>query len=293
MLHSTLASEIEKIISDKYSTKFKIKKCNVMHGGCINESYSIKDENHEFFLKVNIAEKFPGMFEAEQKGLLMLRNTQTVPVPEVIAHGICGEHCFMIQQMIQHAKTSSATYKFLGEKLAQLHQNTSSRFGINHTNYIGSILQTNEQTTSAVDFYINERLIPQIALGRKYNRLPVSALVELDKLVNKVVAILPAEKPSLLHGDLWNGNVIADINGKSWIVDPAVYYGLRETDIAMTLLFGGFDNSFYEAYESHYPLEKRWKGRVAFFQVYPLLVHVNLFGSSYVPQLRAAVNQYI
>ena len=174
-----------------------------------------------------------------------------------------------------------------GYKLAKMHSHSNKYFGLDHNNYIGSLKQENTLYIDGIEFFINCRLLPQIKL------LDISLGNQLfknfDKLFSKLNEILPNEKPALIHGDLWNGNFLVDNFGAPVLVDPAVYYGYREIDIAMSKLFGGFSNQFYESYNEIFPLEKDWQYRVDIWNLYPLLVHANLFGESYLNQVNSTL----
>jgi fructosamine-3-kinase len=144
------------------------------------------------------------------------------------------------------------------------------------------LLQSNEYTANWIDFFIEKRLKAQAGLAFYNGEIPRSLYDKFNDLYNKLPELLPSEKPALLHGDLWSGNVIVGSNGHVSLIDPAVYYGNREAEIAFTKLFGGFSSAFYDAYNEAFPLEKGFEERIDIYNLYPLLVHVNLFGSGYI-----------
>jgi len=179
-----------------------------------------------------------------------------------------------------------------GHKLAGLHRCSKENFGLDHDNYIGSLPQSNGSSSTWVEFFINQRLRVQLTLAKNGNNIPSQLLQSFDKLIQKIPDWLPEEKPALLHGDLWSGNVMVGSDGKVCLIDPAVYYGHREIELAFTTLFGGFDQSFYHAYNEEFPLAQGYEDRFDIYNLYPLLVHVNLFGSSYLSGIQTILDRF-
>ena len=177
--------------------------------------------------------------------------------------------------------------------LAELHLQSSERFGLDHDNYIGSLPQQNSEHDSWVEFYRDERLISQMKLAEMGGRLTSKMKQGFDSLFLELENLFPNEKPSLLHGDLWSGNMMVAEDGSPSIFDPAVYYGHREMDLAMMALFGGFGDSWVSAYNELYPLEADWQERIPLGQLYPLMVHVNLFGGGYAGSVERILHQFI
>ena len=170
-----------------------------------------------------------------------------------------------------------------------MHQQTHPKFGLEFDNYIGSLQQSNEQNKNWDDFFIQKRLQAQLSIGD----FTANILSDFDKLFQKIPNIFPAEKTALLHGDLWSGNFLAKGGDTPTLIDPAIYYGNREMDIAMSKLFGGFNSDFYFAYNESYPLENGWEERIQICNLYPLLVHVNLFGGGYINQVKNILSYYV
>jgi fructosamine-3-kinase len=232
------------------------------------------------------------MFEEESKGLEQLSAHRGPRVPEVIGTGIAVNNSYMVMDWLEPGKRKVDYFENFGRALAELHSNSQNSFGLDHDNYIGSLPQSNRKHVSGSEFFIEERLLPQAEAAFASGVLPSAAAKEFESLLQKIPSILPNDKPALIHGDLWSGNVVTGTDGNAWLIDPAVYYGYRESDIAMTMLFGGFDQSFYNAYHEAFPLTGDWRSRVDLFNLYPLLVHVNLFGGSYVSQAMQILNKY-
>ncbi len=292
MLTTPLKLAIEEVLTHQTGRGETITRTQTTGGGCINESFLAYTNSGCWFVKCNSEQKYPGMFAAESRGLNLLRSTKTVSVPEVIGSGISGDISFLILEAVIPGKRTRDYHERLGRQLAELHKKTSETFGLDHNNYIGSLPQQNNQHLSGVNFFIRERLMPQVSLAAKGGYFSEKELAAFERLHEKLPSLLPDEKPSLLHGDLWNGNVIMGADGQAWLIDPAVNFGHRETDLAMTRLFGGFDEEFYESYNETLPLAAGWEERVELFQLYPLLVHVNLFGIGYKPGISTTLRKY-
>lgn len=262
-------------------------------GGCINSGGKLQTTSGDFFLKWNDARKFPAMFEAEAKGLELLRSTKVVDVPKVIGHGKESNAQFLILAFVEQRPPSKQYWEDLGNQLARLHRTSNDSFGLDHDNYIGSIRQFNQPNSSWVNFFIEKRLNVQLNLAKDAGLVDLASIKKFEALYSKLPSLLPEEKPSLLHGDLWQGNVISNEKDNACLIDPAVYYGNREADLAMTRLFGGFSKAFYSVYEQTFPLPEDHAKRVDLYNLYPLLVHLNLFGPAYRQQILTILKTYI
>lgn len=257
-------------------------------GGCINNGGKLKTSAGTFFLKWNDAQQFPGMFEAEAKGLALLAAPNVIKIPTVAGFGSNGAYQFLLLDYIDSGQPSHNYWQQLGIQLASLHKNTQTHYGLDHDNYIGSLPQSNNKRTSCIEFFIEERLNPQLKLAQDQTKVVDSVFIKkFESLYRKLPSLLIEEKPALLHGDLWDGNLIADANGQPCLIDPAVYFGNREADLAMTQLFGGFSGEFYSSYHEAFPLQPGYQQRFDIYNLYPLLVHVNLFGESYLRQVES------
>ena len=183
-------------------------------------------------------------------------------------------------------------WESFGKSLAKLHRVNSSKYGFAEDNYIGSLEQSNKEHNKWIDFFIEERLEKQLKRAMELGILTGDDENHFQKLYRELDSLIPNEPPSLLHGDLWGGNFITGDNGEPCLIDPAVYYGHREMDLSMTRLFDGFEKPFYDIYNSEYPLAPGFEARVDIHNLYPLLVHVNLFGGGYIPQLRGVIKKF-
>jgi len=262
-------------------------------GGCINECFKISTTQETYFVKINSATKYPKMFEKEALGLKQLAEANVIRIPDVVALGSNDNYSFLVLEHINSKGQKDDFWNDFAYKLAKLHKKTSELFGLDHDNYIGSLQQSNQQHANWIDFFILERLEPLVKIAYNKRLIDNKLNKQFNILYSKLNSLIPQECPSLIHGDLWSGNFISDENGEVCIIDPAVYYGHREAEIAFTKMFGGFSHSFYEYYNDYFPLEKDWQKRIDLFNLYPALVHLILFGSSYYSLVKHNIQQYL
>ena len=232
------------------------------------------------------------MFESEQKGMALLNSANAFRIPECYFIGEYADKSFLLMEFVESAPTAGEFWENFASALADLHKNSSETFGLDYDNYIGSLPQVNTRASTWADFFIENRLQLQEKMARDSGKINKSISNRFSKLYYKMADLIPLEKPSLLHGDLWSGNFLADQGMNPVIFDPAVYYGHREMDIAMSLLFGGFSSDMYIHYQQKFPLESGWEERAAIWNLYPLMVHVNLFGGGYMSQVETILQRY-
>jgi protein-ribulosamine 3-kinase len=264
-------------------------------GGCINHGMRVELADGPVFVKYN-ADAPPGMFAAEARGLDALRAAADgLVVPRVLAWAEAegGAPAWLALEWLEPSPRATDFAERLGRGLAALHRaGDADGWGWSEDNFIGPLPQANRPAASWAEFWRTRRLEPQLALARQSGRLPGSA-AEWERLMDRLAELLaPAEAdgPSLLHGDLWGGNVLAAPGGPA-LIDPAVYRGHREADLAMTELFGGFGGGFHAAYREAWPLQPGYPVRRAVYQLWYLLIHVNLFGGGYVAQTPAVLRE--
>ena len=292
MLHAALLEHLQQRFTDFFSSPTAIHQYKAVYGGDINSCFVLETNKGNFFIKVNASIFGLDMFEKEARGLIRLADTGTIKVPRPLFDGKFNQQIFLVIEYIQPGQMSNHFWENFGKNLSQLHRETQDQFGLGYNNYIGKLVQPNQQHNSWADFYATERILPLARKAHEKGMIAGEHLTAAEQVCNKLHNIFPEEKPSQLHGDLWNGNFIADGGGHAAIFDPAIYFGNREMDIAMSLLFGGFDPIFYEAYEHHFPLQPGWRQRVALCQLYPLLVHLLLFGGTYRERVVETLGQY-
>lgn len=261
-------------------------------GGDINEARKLYTEAGSYFLKLNRLPQAVHMFETEARGLALLREANQLRVPEVRAADRAGGSAFLLMEYIEPGSPGPRFWEDFGSRLAALHRTPQPYFGLPFDNYIGSLPQPNGRFDTFVELYVERRLHPQLGAARKANLLSAADERLLQQLYRRLPELLPEEAPALLHGDLWNGNFLVTKAGTAALIDPAVAYGHRELDLAMSHLFGGFSPRFYEAYQAHYPTAPGLEDRLELYQLYYLLVHVNLFGSSYTGSVRRILKRY-
>lgn len=278
-----MLKKLSQIIGQECVAKYSV------GGGCVAQTYRVKTaENNSYFVKKGMQNSNALLCEAN--GLRALAATQSVCVPQVIF----VDEDLLVLEYISSGIQEPDFFENFGEQLALMHKNTATYFGFFEDNFIGNTLQINTQTPSWEIFYIEYRLRYQLDLLKSKGLLTKILSVfnlNLEEIVTEVLAG-SEEPPALLHGDLWSGNYMANEQGSPCIFDPAVYYGHREAELAMTQLFGGFPSTFYRSYEKAYPLKQGWEKRQALYKLYHILNHINLFGSSYLQSAESIVKSY-
>ena len=287
-----LQQAIKKSLQEKPGNSISLIDFKTIAGGCINSGGRLSTDHGDYFLKWNDSKRFPNMFEKEALGLALLKKSDTMKIPSVIAVGETKQNQFLILDFIESSRPTKSYWRELGRGLANLHKKISPTFGLDHDNYIGSLPQSNLQVDNWIDFFIQSRIHPQLKLAVDAGALEVNQVKKFERLFNKLPSLFPIEKPALLHGDLWSGNVLVDHHGDAVLIDPAVYFGHREMELAYTRLFGGFESNFYGSYFEESPVAPGFNNRVDIYNLYPLLVHVNLFGGGYANQVAAILNRF-
>ena len=280
-------------LSDSEGQAHVFQSAQQVGGGSINTAYKITTNKNIFFLKLNRLHAI-SMFEAEADGLKELANSTAFHVPHVYCTGQTQSHSFILMEYIPLATNTEVSAQRMGEALANMHHEKQLYFGWHRDNTIGLTLQINSKTKNWEDFWKNKRLRYQLSLAIK-NSMTARLQDKINVIIDKQNCLFQGYSlfPSRLHGDLWGGNVASDTDENPVIFDPALYYGDREADIAMTELFGGFNNEFYQAYQTNFPLDPGYAVRKWLYNLYHLLNHFNLFGSSYLAQIEAAAERLI
>ena len=284
---------IEQAISGALGEQFTVTSARAVGGGCINQAMHLQGKSRSVFLKLNGVDRLE-MFSAEAAGLCAIRASNTVRAPEPIAWGVDGQSSWLALEFLalQPARAESAFQ--LGEQLAAMHAHTAAGFGWDRDNTVGATPQPNQWTRDWVTFLREQRIGHQLGLARD-NGLPAATHDRVERVQSALPRLFDVyqPQPSLLHGDLWGGNWAVESGGHPVVFDPAVYYGDREADLAMTELFGGFDRGFYEAYRRTWPLDPGYDVRRDLYQLYHILNHFNLFGGGYAGQVRALADRLL
>lgn len=279
-------------LEEIYQHDINLTSSSPVGGGDINEAYKFSTSAGDFFIKKNSATRYPKMFQKEALGIKLLAEANEIQLPKVIASSENENVAYLILKFIESSSRAANFWNDFGAQLANLHKHTADYFGLDHNNYIGSLPQSNRKHEKWADFFREERLEVQVKKARDNGAMGTDIVRAFDRFYGKLENLFPVEPPALIHGDLWGGNYMVNENGMAVIIDPAVYYGHREMDIAMSQLFGGFSSEFYDAYNQQFPLEKGWHQRVDYCNLYPLMVHVNLFGGSYLYSVKSILKKF-
>ena len=272
-------SELIQALEDTFA--LGIQKVRSVGGGDIADSYLLNTSRGAVFAKFLYNPVGLEMLKAEKEGLEAIAGSNTLGVPRVLGCDSTPVGSCLLLEYIPPGPGSGASYRALGRGLALMHQVTAPAFGWYRPNFIGSLPQKNTEMPKWPAFYVQKRLAPQYDLARSRQLLSVGEIPGVRHMEDRVSSMVPDVVPSLLHGDLWSGNYLISSKGKPYLIDPATYYGHGEVDLAMSLLFGGFPEDFYDAYFEIHPKQPGFDLRVKLYQLYYLLVHLNLFGRSY------------
>ncbi len=277
-------------IADATGSPFTIRTRHAVGGGCINSVSVLQGVDHRYFVKLNEAGRL-AMFKAEAEGLKEMAQTHTVRTPEPVCWGTADGFAYLVLEYLDLGNADSRCQEQLGQQLAEMHRATGDQFGWRLDNTIGSTPQINSHSSDWQQFWRDYRLGYQLKLAARNDRNLMSKgerlMADLGRFFLDYQPL-----PSLLHGDLWGGNVGA-AGLQPVIFDPAVYYGDREADLAMTELFGGFSSRFYQAYQDTWPLDEGYSVRKTLYNLYHILNHFNLFGGGYRSQAEHMIDKLL
>ena len=289
MIAQALRGSVEKALGQRVANVSRVS------GGDINEAFELDlADGRCVFLKSNARAPLE-MFAREARGLEFLRAAGALRIPRVLAFSAENEQpSFLLLEFVRSAAPRAGFDEQLGRGLAALHRFGAPSFGGPELNFIGRLPQSNRVHATWAEFYRAERLEAQLRAAVEARRAPATLSRDFERLFARLPELVgESEPPARLHGDLWGGNLHIDEQGAPCLIDPAVYGGHREVDLAMMQLFGGFNARVFSAYAEAFPLPAGHSERVALYQLYPLLVHVNLFGGSYLSAVQSALAQYL
>ena len=284
-------TQITQAIIQATGKEFAIANTKSVSGGCINQGYKISGNSTDYFVKLNQASQVE-MFAAEALGLKQMYATQTITVPQPICWGTADSSSYIVLQWLDLGKGNNESWTEMGRQLAAMHrQGTNQNFGFEINNTIGSTPQINTWMDNWADFFAQQRIGYQLKLANRNG----GSFPDTNRVVDAVKDKLTDRQPeaSIVHGDLWAGNAAIAVDSTPVIIDPATYYGDRETDIAMTELFGGFPAAFYHGYNEAWQLDSGYQQRKSVYNLYHVLNHFNLFGSGYANQAKRIIETII
>lgn len=275
-----------------------IKEKQAVSGGDCHNAYALLlSDGSRLFMKENDIASF-STFQSEAEGILAIAGTNTIPTPQIYAVGTENNASFLLMEFMASGRPASGFWEEFGRAFAAMHAYDTSemlkgRFGWDKDNVIGFRPQVNTPHDSWVSFYRDCRILPQVKDAAAAGYLSLQDQRDADRLMGRLDGLLTEpDHPSLLHGDLWSGNFMVNGDGKAVLIDPAVYVGHPEADLAMTRLFGGFHESFYRAYEEVAPLQAGVSDRIDLYHLYQLLNHLNQFGTSYLSSVQRILRKY-
>ncbi len=282
---------LESVLFETLGFQPEVREFQFIYGGNFNLAAKVLTAEGSFFIKWNQGDH-EGMFESEARSLNRLRDTGVITIPAVHGYGQRSDGSYLMMDFLESSPQIPNYWTDFGQKLAQLHQVTTEQHGLEFNNYIGALPQQNEWLDSGIDFFVENRLKVQAGRALYEGKLSNKLYDQFLKFCEKLPHLIPNEKPALLHGDLWSGNVMTGADGTVALVDPATYFGLREAELAFTTMFGGFDTSFYTSYYEAFPVEPGFNERIPLYNLYPLLVHVNLFAGGYLTAVERILRKY-
>lgn len=292
-MSGTQSTFFNQVLSSTIGNGIQILDFSHLSGGCIHNALKLNTNQGSYFIKYNKPTDFI-MFETELKGLKQLYDTHEIRIPETIDCGIADGKSYLLLEFIESGRQMHDFWESFGASMANLHKNfLKDSYGLEYNNFIGRLHQNNSKKNNWIEFFIENRLAAQVNLAVSNHLMGKEYVDQFEQFYKILPDLLPVEPPSLLHGDLWSGNFITAEDGYAALIDPAIYYGNREIELSFTTMFGGFDSRFYNSYNEIFPLAPGFDERLNIYNLYPYLVHVNLFGPSYLSGIEPVIRKYI
>jgi fructosamine-3-kinase len=288
-----IKTQLQLLLEDRINEQISSFELKTISGGSINQAYQLTINNQlKFFCKTNDALKFPGLFLSEKSALDLLAAQGIFRIPKVILLAELSGYQVLVLEFIEPGVKTTGFWKRFGEQLSRLHSLKNDSFGLSNDNYMGALKQSNKRSSDWNEFFFNERILPQVRLATNNGLLSADQAKSFDRLPALLPQLFPDAEPCLLHGDLWSGNYLCDTTSNPVLIDPAIYYGHPSIDLGMTTLFGGFEKTFYDSYNYHTPFTSNHRLQWEISNLYPLLIHLNLFGKSYLGEVMAIMQRY-
>lgn len=281
----------EQIIFECSGKECEVLGLELLPGGFSSNSLKVTTTKGIYFVKYD-ENAIPELFESEAKNLEFIQASGLFRVPHVIGYGARGNTGYLILEYIEPWPNAVSSMAPFARTLAEFHGITNESFGFGYDNYLGKQIQQNTLMSNGISFFAECRLLPQAGLAYWDEKLPLEDYRAIVAIAESLENYLPDEKPALLHGDLWYGNLLAYSADGIALVDPACYFGLREAELAFTHLFGGFGLEFYETYQEAFPLEPGFRSRMPLYNLYHLLNHLNNFGTNYLGPVKEVVSKF-
>jgi protein-ribulosamine 3-kinase len=279
----------ESVCFQSLGFEVEVEEFSIVAAGLVNTGAKLNTRAGNFFIKMNEREE-QDFFQAEALDLQLIG--QALEVPKVLKWGKEQGHNFLLMEFLEEGPAAPKTFEQAGRQLAGLHKIRQEKHGLNRPNFLASIPLDNSWKADGIDFLIQNRILPMVGHCLMEEKISISHYKKIEFLCSKLGVWLPQEEASLLHGDLWSGNLLNTLGGNAVFIDPASHFGFRESEIAFTHLFGSFDAHFYGAYLESFPLETGFEDRFLLYHLHPLLVHLYLFGSSYLPGIERILAKY-
>lgn len=291
MNRSTDSRVFDIVLQESLGKAVEVMEVKTKSGGCISHAAEIVTAEGRFFMKW-IKAAGVNMYATELRDLTQLAGKSILKTPKPIHQGEARGQYYFLMEALEVVNETDEFWEHLGTGLAELHRNIADVHGLAYDNFIGSLPQSNAADTAWHTFFVEERLNVQLEMALKNKLVGADFAKKFTKIYDRIPGLIPDLPPSLMHGDLWSGNILATKGNIAALIDPAVYYGSREIELAFTHLFGGFDARFYQSYNEVFPLPPGFNSRIEIYNLYPLMVHVNIFGTSYLRAVQETIRRY-